>query len=260
MLKKYITILLILLCISSCDDDKKQDSQLHIAVSSNFLKTLEVITEKFKQETNIKIIISSASTGKLYAQITHGAPYDIFLSADTKHPKLLEKENLTISNIELVYAVGRLVLWSPKKEIGKNIEEFLHNETNKIAIASPDYAPYGIAAKELLTKINLWNDIYHKIVYGENINIAFSYVATNNVDAGIIAMSQLISYKENVHNFIEIPQKLYTPLEQVAILLKRAENNKIAYDFLNFLKRKDVQKIILDSGYNIIKNADTNLT
>lgn len=150
-----------------------------------------------------------------------------------------------------VYAIGKLVLCSKIKKI-VNIKEFLRSNINNLAIASIKHAPYGIAAREFLINSDLWDHISQKIIYGENINTVLHYVVTNSVDSGIIAMSQLMLINDTpnqINNFIEIPQELYNPLQQAAILLKNAQNNDMAYKFLDFLKRKDIQEYILNAGY-----------
>lgn len=216
----------------------KNEKRLRIAVASNFAPTLNKIATEFTKSTGIKVTLIPGSTGKLYAQIQNGAPYDIFLSADQARPKQLEDQN--VANSRFTYAVGRLVLWHPENAAIN--QEFLTTDFKHLAIANPKLAPYGVAAKETLQKLTLWNKINHKIVIGENVSQAMHFAKIGNADAALICFS-LVKGKTGNHWFV--PEDMYKPIYQDACMLKSSTHAKA---FINFLK-SEAKNIILDDGY-----------
>ena len=173
--------------------------EVRVAVASNFLSTMKILTSNFEHDTNHRIIIISGSSGKLYAQIQHGAPFDVFFSADQHRPRLLEKEGVAIKGSRFPYAVGRLTLWSPETNFihtdGKTAltqQSFAH-----LAIANPKTAPYGRAAEQTLRSLGLWERIKPRLVYGENIAQTFQFVSSQNAELGFVAHSQVLN--SNVH-------------------------------------------------------------
>ena len=230
-----------------------QASELHIAVASNFILPFKELSKKFQDSTGKKILLISGSTGKLYAQIIHGAPFDIFLAADSFRPKLLEKEGLGVPGTRFTYALGRLVLWSlNSKYIFKNNLQVLSQKNFRyLAIANPKTAPYGKAAEQVLRKKGLWKKIQNRLVRGENISQTFQFVITGNADMGFIAFSQFVRKQSQLRGYsLIIPEDWHNPIRQQAILLKRAKANKLALDFINFLKNKRTKKIIESYGYS----------
>ena len=233
-----------------------------VAVASNFLAPFKKIKVKFKEETGYDLLISSGSTAKLYAQIKNGAPFDIFLSADQLTTNKLINENKAIKESEFVYAAGQLAFWDNRKNsdqvvtqntlIGLKIKPKDGRKPSRLAIANPKLAPYGRAAFEVLQKLKLDEIMLKRLVFGENIGQAFQFVYSKNADFGIVALSQL-KIKGIMNGFWVIPQNLYQPIHQSAILLNRAKNNLTANAFMAFLKRNDIQKLIVsDYGYQLI--------
>lgn len=225
-----------------------------VAVASNFSIALKILRLDFKQRTGIDFSISQASTGKLYAQISYGAPYDLFFAADVKRADLLLKQSLAFKS--LVYAEGRLV-FIVKKNSGfmcsDTMKQTLKNSKNKkVAIANPKTAPYGLAAQQFLKASNEWNTLKHKLVRGENILQAFQFVTSGGVNAGFVAKSLLID-SDNSKSYClwEVPKELHQPIKQKMVVLSRAKNNTAAMLFFNYLKSDVAKKIIKESGYNI---------
>ena len=226
--------------------------ELRIAVASNFLLPLKALSKNFKESTGHKVVVISGSTGKLYAQIKQGAPFDILLAADSIRPELLEKEGIGVPGSRFTYAVGRLVLWSKdsKLPLKNDLQVLNHNNFRYLAIANPKTAPYGKAAEQVLRKKGFWEQIQNRLVRGENISQTFQFVMTGNADIGFIALSQLRKNQGLGFSWI-VPQEWHDPIQQQCILLKRAKTNKAAQQFLNFIKSNRIQKQIESYGYSL---------
>jgi molybdate transport system substrate-binding protein len=224
-----------------------QAGDVKVAVSSNFATTLEKISEAFTKETGHKLVISSGATGKIYAQIREGAPFEVLLSADQTTPMKLITDNLAVEETQFTFAVGRLVLWSLKdKFVDDEGAVIKTSSVNHIAIANPKLAPYGVAAKEYLEKVGIWKIVEAKIVYGENISQTYQFVSTGNAEVGFIAMSQIMDTKGS---YWVVPESQYSPLKHDVILLNKGKTNPIAKKFLEFLKDRKVKAIISKFGY-----------
>ena len=226
---------------------------INIAVAANVSYAInELIAEFNKTNPDTKVEVVLGASGKFTTQIQNGAPFDIFLSADMKFPETLEKENLT-STKPVIYAQGSLAMLSIKPlDFSKGIALVTNKSIEKIAIANPKTAPYGTAAIEALKNANLLEKIENKFVYAESISQAVTYAMTA-ADVGFIAKSSLYDekmskYKENI-NWISIDPKLYTPIDQGIVVLKRAKNNKEAHAFYNFILSKEAKDIFLKFGY-----------
>lgn len=221
--------------------------ELRIAVASNFYSTLSLIKKQFEDVYDDKLIIIKGSTGKLFAQIKHGAPYDIYMAADINRPYLLEQQQLILKNSRYTYASGLLVLWSKKYQ--QNVLTKLKNGVfNKLAIANPKTAPYGYAAMEVLSGLGLKNKVKMKMVYGENIAQAFQFVQSGSADLGFVALSYV---NQTNNEYWKIPEELYTPLKQQMVILKNSKKKKTAKRFLAFIKRKKIKQMIKNQGYTI---------
>jgi molybdate transport system substrate-binding protein len=228
--------------------------EVHVAVASNFLNPLKEIAQRFKQDTGNTLILISGSTGKLYAQSRHGAPFDVLLAADDKRPALLEKEGVGVKGTRFTYAVGVLVLWSWDMEKVKGTESLTHMDRGKLAIANPKTAPYGRAARQALEHLGLWGKLQPLLVQGENIAQTLQFVATGNAVLGFVAKSQV----EDPHFKLkgsrwEVPVDQHDPILQQAILLKPGFSNTSAKQFLKYLQGAVSKKIILSYGYRFLE-------
>ena len=228
--------------------------EIKVAVASNFYPAMKEIALQYElkqsqSSENHKIILISGSSGKHYAQIINGAPFDIFFSADKVRPILLEKKGISESGSRFTYALGRLVLWSPLDGFVEKEEQLYNNELRFLAIANPKIAPYGVAAREALISINLWEDLQSKLVRGENIAQTFQFVNSGNAKLGFISYSQLMNPNYPVvGSFWEVPQSMYKPIEQQAVVLKKSS---LAKDFLSFIGSDESLNIISKYGYDL---------
>lgn len=187
-------------------------------------------------------------------QILNGAPFDLFLAADSERPLLLEQSGYIVPGSRMTYATGGLVLWSRDERYrGKDCREALQRgDYDRIALANPDTAPYGAAAREFLIGVGLWEFASRHAVFGENISQALQFVATGNATLGLVAQSQAAQPGLPAATCIwRVPDSAYAPLDQQAVLLKRASNNQAARDFSRFLTTSVVREIIRRHGYRV---------
>ena len=227
---------------------------VRIAVATNFLATMKEIVNNFEKNTGHTAIISSGSSGKLYAQIKHGAPFDVFFSADSKRPQLLEAEGLAVAGSRFAYAAGRITLWSADPQlIQGNGEAMLKNGSfEHLAIANPVTAPYGAAAKKTLERLNLYDYVKDRLVQGENIGQTLQFVFSGNAQLGFVALSQVLVPKINgTGSRWDVPSSFYDPLIQDAVLLKNGEQNPTAKAFLDYVKGAKAKTIIERFGYGV---------
>ncbi|MDT8327290.1 MAG: molybdate ABC transporter substrate-binding protein [Roseovarius sp.] len=223
-----------------------------IAVATNFAEAAEDLITRFEAQADHRIALVTGSTGKLFAQITEGAPFDAFLAADQARPTRLETEGRAVIGSRFTYATGQLVLWSATpgaiKHDGASVLRaggFAH-----LAIANPDLAPYGLAAKQALQGLDLWDALTPKLVMGQNIGQTFSMVATGNAELGLVAKSYAISTRNRQAGSLwEVPETLYDPIRQDAVLLE--DKNAAARDFLAYLKTSEARAVILGHGYHV---------
>ena len=222
--------------------------QVQIAVASNFAPALKTISQHFENQTGHRVQISTASSGKHYAQILQGAPFDVFFSANSDYPQQLEEQKLTASNSRFTYALGKLVLWSADAQLIDNEASALHQKRFRyLAMANPKLAPYGQAAKQVLDGFQLWQPLQQKIIRGENIGHTFQFVYSGNAQLGFIAHSQLMQLNaDHQGSFWLVPQSLYEPIEQQAVLLNDKEGAKA---FIAFVKTPEMLEIIQRFGY-----------
>lgn len=227
--------------------------EVRVAVAANFTAPMERIAARFEQETGYKLAIAYGASGKFYAQISNGAPFEVFLSADDKTPARLEKEGLAVSGSRFTYAMGKLVLWSPKEGVVDSQGAVLkQGRFNHLALANPKLAPYGAAAEEVMQKLGVLDALKSKLVQGENITQAYQFVASGNAELGFVALSQV--KKEGVEikgSHWLVPDILYTPIRQDAVLLAKGKDNAAALKFLKYLRGKPAAAIISGYGYEL---------
>jgi molybdate transport system substrate-binding protein len=223
------------------------------AVAANFTAPVQQIAELFQKETGHTVKLSFGSSGKFYSQIKEGAPFDVFLAADEKNPKLLEQEGLAVADTRFVYALGKLVLWSAKPGFVDDKGAVLSKgEYNKISYADPKLAPYGLAAQETLQKMGLWDKVQSKLVTGESIAQTYQFAATGNADLAFIALSQITKDgKVTEGSWWIVPADMYNPIKQAAIRLTAAKDKAAAQAFLKFLKSEKALAVIRSFGYGL---------
>lgn len=222
-----------------------------IAVASNFLETAERLAVQFEQQSAHALILTAGSTGKLYAQITQGAPFAALLAADQERPRRLEEAGLAVKRTRFTYARGRLTLWSADETRKlKDATALSTGQFSTLAIANPDLAPYGIAARQALQRLGVWDSVRSRIVFGENIAQTFTFVATRNAELGLVALSQVLSARiRNTGSRWDVPVTLYDPIRQDALLLQHGADNSAATAFLEYLQSAAARDAIRAAGY-----------
>ena len=226
-------------------------AEVSVAVAANFTAPMTKIAAAFAQDTGHKAVLSFGATGKFYAQIENGAPYQILLAADQETPDKLEKEHQIISASRFTYAIGRLVLWSSQPGYVDDKGEVLRRgDFDKIAIANPQLAPYGQAAVEVMKKMGVWQTLKSKTVQGENIGMTYQWVATDTAPLGFVALSQVMSEGKIAKGSAWlVPTRLHSPIRQDAVALLASKDNPAATALLNFLKGDKARAIIQSFGY-----------
>lgn len=228
--------------------------EVMVAVASNFLAAENELAKAFEQQSGHRVVTSSGSTGKLYTQIVQGAPYDIFLAADTVRPRKVIELGLASEEGFTIYATGRLALWSPAAASADEVKATLLSKRYKyLALANAKTAPYGAAAEATLRSLGVrhsFGEEEGQMVFGENISQTYQFVKTGHADLGFVALSQLMGGKGE-GAFWPVPEALHQPLEQGAVLLKSAENNQAARAFLAFLGSSEAFAIIASYGYGV---------
>ncbi len=230
------------------------DDRVTIAVASNFTRPAAEISAAFTEISAVPVRISPGSTGKLYAQIINGAPYDVFLAADTERPLLLEQSGYAANGTRQTYAIGSLVLWSREDRLrGEDCREVLERGDYRwLALANPETAPYGAAARDLLEEAGLWEVASQRAVFGENIAQTLQFVATGNATLGFVALSQ--TRDANLPRAAcawPVPMASAKRLHQQLVLLKRARSHAGARQFVEFLATPAAKEIIRRHGYEV---------
>jgi len=228
-----------------------QADQVHVAVAANFASPLQKIVAAFQQETGHSALVSSGATGKLAAQVRHGAPFQVFLSADDETPAKLEAEGLAVPHSRFTYAVGRLVLWSANAQLVDGRPEVLKVGAFKhLALANPKLAPYGQAAVQTMEKLGLVNTLQARFVQGENIAQTYQFVASGNAELGFVALSQVMNDGQmGSGSFWLVPPSMHDPIRQDAVLLQTGKGRAAAMAFMQFLKSDKARAVIRASGY-----------
>jgi molybdate transport system substrate-binding protein len=223
-----------------------------VAIAANFHAPMEALVQDFETRFNHDVTLISGSTGGLYAQIVNGAPYDVFIAADTQRPALLATSGRGVARSQTTVAIGQLVLWSADRDLieGQDLGVLRDSRIRFLAIANPDLAPYGEAARQALVALDLWESWSSRLVYGENIAQAYSMVSTGNAELGLIARSQ-VSAETSAGGYLLVPQALYEPIRQDAILLERGAGNAAATALLTFLATPEAKAVIRRFGYRV---------
>lgn len=224
---------------------------ISVAVASNFKDTLKRLADQFEAESGHIIQLSPASSGKHYAQIMHGAPFQLFFSADAERPVLLEQAGFGVPGTRFIYATGETTLWAPASA-GDCQDVLKSGAFRRLAVANPRTAPYGVAAEEVIAALQLHAVYSSRVVTGENISQAMQFVDSGAADAGFVATSQWLAHprREEGCNW-HIPAAMVTPLHQEVLLLKRGEKSVAARAFLDFVRSPSARQLITSSGYSV---------
>lgn len=237
------------LCLALAGFASVHAADVRVAVAANFAAPLKALAPDFEKRTGHQLLLSVGATGKLFAQIKGGAPFDVFLSADTPAPARLVQAGL--ASAQFTYATGRLILWSVDAQRVDAQGSVLKTDTFRhLAIAAPKLAPYGAAAQQTLTHLGLWNGLAPRLVQGESIGQTYSFVATGNAELGFVALSQVWGNKQlRQGSGWLVPAHMHAPLHQDAVLLNAGKANPGAIALLDFLKTEASKSVIRSFGY-----------
>jgi molybdate transport system substrate-binding protein len=227
--------------------------EISVAAASDLQPALTEIAVRFEKQSGGNVKLSFGSSGNFFAQIQNGAPYDLFFSADVDYPKKLESGGLAEPGSLYQYAIGRIVLWVPNAsiiEVTKGLNVLADPAVKRLAIANPAHAPYGRAAEAALKKAGLWERVAPKVVLGENISQTAQFVQSGNADAAILALSLVLSPgMKNQGRYFDIPQELYPPLCQAAVILRSSQHQEAARRFIEFMKTSEIKTLLKQYGF-----------
>jgi len=249
MLKRLSRLSVLLLGVAAHTLVLADEAQ--VAVAANFAEPIKAIAAVLEKTTGHKLKITLGATGKLYAQITNGAPFDVLLAANTDTPVTLEKDKLTQPGSRFTYATGKLVLWSADAaKVDAKGDVLKNGNFRKLAYAAPKIAPYGAAALQVMEALGLQAALAPKLVQGESIGQTFTFVFTGNAELGFVAMSQVLEGGQlKSGSMWVIPQNLYRPIQQDAVLLKHGAGNPAAQALMTLLKSSNIKDLIRSYGY-----------
>jgi molybdate transport system substrate-binding protein len=226
-----------------------QAGQTNVAVAANFTEPAKEIAALFKEKTGNEAVLSFGASGPFFTQITHDAPYEVFLSADEERPKAAVEQGFAVPGTVFTYAIGKLVLWSKVVDVTNGEAALKAGAFSKLSIANPAAAPYGAAAIEAMKALGVYEAIQPKIVQGASIAQAFQFVDTKNAEVGFVALSQLKGVTDGARWLV--PPSLYAPIRQDAVLLKKGENDEASKAFLALLKGSEARAVIEKFGYGL---------
>ena len=227
--------------------------EVQVAVAANFTAPMKEIAAQFEQATGHKVLATFGATGKFYAQIKNGAPFDVLLAADDETPVKLEKEGAAVANSHFTYAIGKLVLWSAQPGLVDDKGEVLAKGSfAHLAIANPKLAPYGAAAVETLQKLKLYGALEPKIVQGDSIAQAHQFVVSGAAPLGFVAMSQVFEGgKLKSGSVWVVPATMYGQIRQDAVILDKGKGKAAVDAFLAYLKGDKAKAVIRAYGYEL---------
>jgi molybdate transport system substrate-binding protein len=230
-----------------------QTAEVQVAVAANFTAPMQKIAAEFAKDTAHRSIVSTGSTGKLYAQIHNGAPYDVFLSADTATPDRLATDGKVVAGSRFTYATGKLVLWSAQPGFVDDQGKVLRQgEFKYLALPNPKLAPYGAAAVEVMRDMGVLETLQPRFVLGENLPQAYQFVVSGNADLGFLALSQIIKDGKMIEGSVwMVPSDRHAPIRQDAVMLTRAKDNPAAQALFDYLKGEKARAIIQSFGYDL---------
>jgi molybdate transport system substrate-binding protein len=224
-------------------------AKTHVAVAANFTEPAREIAARFREKTGHEAVLIFGASGAFFTQITHDAPFEVFLSADEERPRLAVEKGYAVPESRFTYAIGKLVLWSRVLDVTDGKTALSAGKFSKLAIANPNSAPYGAAAVETMKALGVYDALQRKLVRGNSISQAFQFVDTRNAELGFVALAQLHGVTGGTQWLV--PENLHSPIRQDAVLLKRGANDEASKAFLAFLKEPEVRTIIESFGYSI---------
>lgn len=225
---------------------------VQVAVAANFTAPIQAIAKEFEKDTGHRLVTAFGATGQFYAQIKNGAPFEVFLAADDTTPAKLEAEGDTVKGSRFTYAIGTLALWSAKDGyVDAEGNVLKQNQFQHLAIANPKAAPYGLAATQVLQKLNLTDATRAKLVEGQNITQAYQFVATGNAELGFVALSQIYQEGKITRGSAwVVPAALHEPIRQDAVILAKGKDNPAAQALVDYLKGPKAAAVIAAYGYS----------
>lgn len=245
-------LLLIILCLAGCGEKGAASETVTIATSANMQFVMQALSEYYSDSTGIECQVIIGSSGKLSAQISEGAPFDLFVAANMKYPAEIERLGLAVEPPE-IYAYGTLVLWTVQRGMTSSLEILPKASVRHIALANPKTAPYGQAAIEVLNKYSLFEPVKHKLVYGESISQTNQFILSGAAELGFTSLSVVLSPQmKDKGNWIALGPELYSPIEQGVVLLKqKKQHGDKAKAFYNFLFSRKASEILKKFGYSV---------
>lgn len=248
MTKRILYLIAFLISMSA------QAQTVKIAAAADLRYALDEVVKEYKKNNsgaNIEVIYGSS--GNAFTQILNGAPFDIYFSADIMYPQKLKEVGLTLIEPKL-YAIGRIVLWSASLDVSKSLSVLADKPNIKIAIANPEHAPYGQRSVEALKYYKLYEKVEQQLIFGENISQAAQFCLSGNAEAGLIALSLVLSPSmSNQGKYFLIDEKSHRPLEQAYVILTHAKENKLAFDFAKFVTSQSAKVIFEKYGFTLPK-------
>ena len=227
--------------------------EISVAVAANFTAPMKLIAAEFEKETGHKVVASFGSTGKFYAQIKNGAPFEILLAADDETPTKLVKEGVAAGGSQFTYAVGKLVLWSTKPGLVDGAGAVLKKGGfEHLSLADPKLAPYGAAGVETMKALGVYETLQTKVVTAENITQAYQYVASGNAELGFVALSQVLKDGKIEGSSWLVPANLYTPIKQDAVILEKGRGSAAVEALMKYLRGDKARAVIKSFGYEFL--------
>jgi molybdate transport system substrate-binding protein len=247
LLSRYVLPVLSSIAVALGALAPAQAGQTNVAVAANFTDAANEIAQAFKEKTGHEAVLSFGSTGQFYTQITQDAPFEVFLAADNERPAKAIEEGFAVPGSQFTYAIGTLVLWSQDPDLVRGEQTLNAGGFTRIAIASPEAAPYGAAAVQTMRALGVYDRLEPKIVQGNNISQTFQFVQTGNAELGFIALAQVA--RSNEGSRWVVPDDLHDPIRQDAVLLERGADSEAAKAFVEFLRGPEAAAIIAKFGY-----------
>jgi len=224
-------------------------AKTHVAVAANFTEPAREIAARFREKTGHEAVLIFGASGAFFTQITHDAPFEVFLSADEERPRLAVERGFAVPDSRFTYAIGKLVLWSRVLDVTDGKAALSGGKFSKLAIANPNSAPYGAAAVETMKALGVFDALQGKLVRGSSISQAFQFIDSRNAELGFVALAQLHGVTRGTRWLV--PENLHSPIRQDAVLLKRGADDEASKAFLAFLKGPEARAIIERFGYSV---------